>query len=198
MKCDFHLRHSFSLDAIFSQRQKQCLPKRACKQFHTVRAVLTFLKCPSAIAGWCYCCRVLLRWTDTQSVQSQTFLRCPSAIAAECYCGGLAVCAIPLYAHFPTLETANYILSPPAVPICQAWVFPQSLIASTFPHQGPACRVHILSFEGTLCLNYKIRFMVNVLCMRISLESLKGSRSSHSLSKGACLLYTSQVSGKRA
>ena len=93
-------------------------PKRACKQFHMVRAVLTFLKCPSAIAGWCYCCRVLLRWTDTQSVQSQTFLKCPSVIAAKCYCGGHTVCAIPLYAHFPTLETANYILSPPAVPIC--------------------------------------------------------------------------------
>ena len=172
-------------------------PKRACKQFHMVRAVLTFLKCPSAIAGWCYCCRVLLRWTDTQSVQSQTFLKCPSVIAAKCYCGGHTVCAIPLYAHFPTLETANYILSPPAVPICQAWAFPQSLIASTFPHQGPACifsRLKDLFVLSKFCslINYKGRLIADVLHMRVSLGSLKGSRSSHSLSKGACLLYTSQ------
>ena len=119
------------------------------------------------------------------------------AIAAKCYCGGHTVCAIPLYAHFPTLETTNYILSPPAIPICQAWVFPQSLIASTFPHQGPACRVHILSFEGPLCFNYKVRLIVDALRKRVSLGSLKGSRSSHSLSKRACLLYTSQVSSCR-
>ena len=124
------------------------------------------------------------------------------AIAVECYCGGLAVCAILLNAHFPTLETANYILSPPAVPICQAWVFPQSLIASTFPHQGPACifsRLKDLFVLSKLCslITYEVRLIADVLYMRVSLGSLKGSRSSHSLSKRACLLYTSQVSSCR-
>ena len=144
-------------------------PKRACRQFHTVRAVLTFLKCPSAIAGWCYCCRVLLRWTRSLCnpiVRSLSHLgdrQLHSFSSCSPHLVGLGLPTVPHSFYIPTSRTC----------------------------------LHILSFEGPLCLNYKVRLIANVLRMRVSLGSLKGSRSSHSLSKRACLLYTSQVSSYR-
>ena len=144
-------------------------PKRACRQFHTVRAVLTFLKCPSAIAGWCYCCRVLLRWTRSLCnpiVRSLSHLgdrQLHSFSSCSPHLVGLGLPTVPHSFYIPTSRTC----------------------------------LHILSFEGPLCLNYKVRLIANVLRMRVSLGSLKGSRSSHSLSKRACLLYTSQVSSCR-
>ena len=167
-------------------------PKRACRQFHTVRAVLTFLKCPSAIAGWCYCCRVLLRWTDTQSVQSQTFLKCPSAIAVDSQ-SVQSHCTLtfppwrPPITFFLLLFSFFLLCSPHLV----------GLGLPTVPHSFYIPTSRTCLHQGTLCLNYRNRLIVDVLRMRVSLGSLKGSRSSHSLSKRACFLYTSRVSSCR-
>ena len=137
------------------------------------------------------------------------------AIAAECYCGGRthSLCNPKPFLSVQVLLRWTRSLCNPIVrslshlgdrqlhsfSSCSPYL--PDLGLPTVPHSFylPTSRpcLHILSFEGPLCLNYKVRLIVNVLRMRVSLGSLKGSRSSHSLSKRACLLNTSQVSSCR-
>ena len=129
-----------------------------------VRAVLTFLTCPSAIAGWCYCCQVLLRWTHSLCnpiVRSLSHLgdrQLHSFSSCSPHLPGLGLPTVPHSFYIPTSRTC----------------------------------LHILSFEGPLCLNYKVRLIADVLRMRVSLGSLKGSRSSHSIVAKGVKISTDQ------
>ena len=127
---------------------------------------------------------------------------------SKCYCGLVILLPSAIAVDSQSVQSHCTLTFPPWRPPITFFLllFSFFLLCSphlvglglpTVPHSFYIPTSRTCLHQGTLCLNYRNRLIVDVLRMRVSLGSLKGSRSSHSLSKRACFLYTSRVSSCR-